>query len=226
VEEPLLVPVIGRPRPAAAREPRRLQVGSPPLGGAEVARDEVAEGALRVAAGAAEVVEVELVVLDPADAERQVDLQRAELGESLVRGAEIDVGELAEDLVPLRDVALVQLVVGLDRLPRDAVELEEPRLELAGGDLVEVVRKRHAVPPLLSRPREHTLMRTTTRRRREMPHSLPPLPYAYDALEPTIDAKTMEIHHGKHHQAYVDNLNKALEGTPWADRPVEDVIKN
>jgi Fe-Mn family superoxide dismutase len=59
-----------------------------------------------------------------------------------------------------------------------------------------------------------------------MPHSLPPLPYAHDALEPTIDAKTMEIHHGKHHQAYVDNLNKALEGTPWADKPVEEVIQN
>jgi Fe-Mn family superoxide dismutase len=59
-----------------------------------------------------------------------------------------------------------------------------------------------------------------------MPHSLPPLPYAHDALEPTIDAKTMEIHHGKHHQAYVDNLNKALEGTPWADKPVEELIQN
>ena len=51
-------------------------------------------------------------------------------------------------------------------------------------------------------------------------------PTHYDALEPTIDAKTMEIHHGKHHQAYVDNLNKALEGTPWADQAVEDVIQN
>ena len=45
-----------------------------------------------------------------------------------------------------------------------------------------------------------------------MPHALPPLPYAFDALEPHIDAKTMEIHHGKHHQAYVNNLNDALKG--------------
>ena len=57
-----------------------------------------------------------------------------------------------------------------------------------------------------------------------MPHELPPLPYDYDALEPTIDAETMRIHHGKHHQAYVDNLNKALEGTDWAERPVEEVV--
>jgi superoxide dismutase, Fe-Mn family len=59
-----------------------------------------------------------------------------------------------------------------------------------------------------------------------MPHELPPLPYAFDALEPTIDAKTMEIHHDKHHGAYVTNLNAALEGTQWADLPVEQVIEN
>jgi Fe-Mn family superoxide dismutase len=57
-----------------------------------------------------------------------------------------------------------------------------------------------------------------------MPFELPPLPYDYDALEPTIDAQTMQIHHGKHHQAYVDNANKALEGTPFADKPVEEVL--
>lgn len=57
-----------------------------------------------------------------------------------------------------------------------------------------------------------------------MPFELPPLPYDTAALEPHIDAKTMEIHHGKHHQAYVDNANKALEGTEWADRSVEDIL--
>ena len=57
-----------------------------------------------------------------------------------------------------------------------------------------------------------------------MPFSVPPLPYDYDALEPTIDAQTMQIHHDKHHQAYVDNANKALDGTEWADRPVEAIL--
>jgi Fe-Mn family superoxide dismutase len=55
---------------------------------------------------------------------------------------------------------------------------------------------------------------------------LPALPYATDALEPHIDKATMEIHHGKHHQAYVTNLNKALEGKPEANSSIEDIIKN
>ena len=57
-----------------------------------------------------------------------------------------------------------------------------------------------------------------------MPYELPSLPYAFDALEPAIDAQTMQIHHGKHHQAYVDNLNKALEGTEWDGKPIEQVL--
>ncbi|MBC3410408.1 superoxide dismutase [Pseudomonas sp. SWRI51] len=57
-----------------------------------------------------------------------------------------------------------------------------------------------------------------------MPHTLPALPYAYDALEPHIDTATMEIHHTKHHQAYVNGLNAAIEGTEWADWPVEKLV--
>jgi len=57
-----------------------------------------------------------------------------------------------------------------------------------------------------------------------VPHELPQLPYDYAALEPTIDEQTMRIHHGKHHQAYVDNLNKALEGTDWTDHPLEQLL--
>src|SRR3954463_14470495 len=59
-----------------------------------------------------------------------------------------------------------------------------------------------------------------------MPFEVPPLPYDYDALAPTIDEQTMHLHHDKHHQAYVDNANKALEGTEWADRPVEEVLRS
>lgn len=59
-----------------------------------------------------------------------------------------------------------------------------------------------------------------------MAYTLPKLPYAYDALEPNIDAETMEIHYTKHHQTYVDNLNKAVEGTEYADKPVEELIKD
>jgi Fe-Mn family superoxide dismutase len=59
-----------------------------------------------------------------------------------------------------------------------------------------------------------------------MAFTLPDLPYDYAALEPHIDEQTMRIHHGKHHQAYVDNANKALDGTEWADKPVEEVLKN
>jgi Fe-Mn family superoxide dismutase len=59
-----------------------------------------------------------------------------------------------------------------------------------------------------------------------MAYSVPPLPYAFDALEPHIDARTMEIHHDKHHAAYVTNLNAALEGTEWMDRPIESILAN
>lgn len=59
-----------------------------------------------------------------------------------------------------------------------------------------------------------------------MTFTLPDLPYAKDALEPHIDAKTMDIHHGKHHNAYVTNANKAIEGTKFADMSVEEVIRH
>ena len=57
-----------------------------------------------------------------------------------------------------------------------------------------------------------------------MAFELPPLPYDYAALEPHIDEQTMRVHHDKHHQAYIDNANKALEGTDWADSSVESVL--
>ena len=59
-----------------------------------------------------------------------------------------------------------------------------------------------------------------------MSHTLPALPYAFDALEPHIDAQTMQIHHDKHHQAYVDNLNKALAGTDGETKTLEELMAN
>jgi Fe-Mn family superoxide dismutase len=59
-----------------------------------------------------------------------------------------------------------------------------------------------------------------------VPQTLPDLPYEYNALEPHIDEQTMRIHHTKHHQTYVDRLNDAIKGTEWADKPVEEILKN
>src|SRR4249919_3012410 len=58
-----------------------------------------------------------------------------------------------------------------------------------------------------------------------MAFTLPALPYAHEALEPHIDTLTMQIHHGKHHQAYVDNLNKAIAGTPNENKSLEELVK-
>ncbi len=59
-----------------------------------------------------------------------------------------------------------------------------------------------------------------------MPFTLPDLPYAFDALEPHIDAQTMQIHHDKHHQAYVDNLNKAIAGTEYENKSLEEIMQH
>src|SRR5205085_10089955 len=59
-----------------------------------------------------------------------------------------------------------------------------------------------------------------------MAFTLPALPYAFEALEPHIDTTTMQIHHGKHHQAYVDNLNKAIAGTPNENKSLDELVKN
>src|SRR5437764_5351845 len=72
---------------------------------------------------------------------------------------------------------------------------------------------------------EHILA-VLSRKERAMAYEVPPLPYDYNALEPHIDEATMRVHHDKHHQAYVTNANAALEGTEWADMPVDEVLRN
>src|SRR6266498_3177895 len=73
----------------------------------------------------------------------------------------------------------------------------------------------------------NTHVESKTRREIAMPFTLPPLPYAPDALEPHIDKMTMEIHHGKHHNAYVTNLNKALESAPGlSGKTIEELLAN
>src|ERR1700720_1089545 len=68
---------------------------------------------------------------------------------------------------------------------------------------------------------------TSSSKENPVAHVVPPLPYAFDALEPYIDKLTMEIHHDKHHGAYVTNLNKALEGHPDLQaKPIDDTLKN
>ena len=58
-----------------------------------------------------------------------------------------------------------------------------------------------------------------------MAYQLPPLPYAYDALEPNVDTQTMQIHHTKHHQTYINNINAGIEGTEWEKLSVEELVK-
>src|SRR5713101_4644413 len=65
-----------------------------------------------------------------------------------------------------------------------------------------------------------------TKEQKTMAFTLPELPYAHEALEPYIDKMTMEIHHGKHHAAYVTNLNKAVEGGEWASKSLEEILAN
>src|SRR5215218_294133 len=74
--------------------------------------------------------------------------------------------------------------------------------------------------------RMHRVLPANDMKERHMPYEVPPLPYDYAALEPHIDEATMRVHHDKHHQAYVDKVNAALEGTEWADKPIAEVVAN
>src|SRR5580765_7675297 len=142
VEQPPLVPVVRGPTPPTAGHACRLQIGAPGLKRAEVPLDQVPDHPVGIAAASAEMLEVDLVVLDSADREGEVDLQRADVGVDLVGARRVDAVQLLEDLVSLVDVTLVELVVSVDRRPRDPVELVQLGLQLPRGDLLEFERKR------------------------------------------------------------------------------------
>ena len=95
----------------------------------------------------------------------------------------------------------------------------------AAGRIEELLDVRFVQHQDLAQAGNSRIARTATKEIR-MAFELPSLPYDHAALEPHIDAQTMEIHHGKHHQAYVDNANKALDGTQWADAAVEEVLRS
>src|SRR5262249_35708570 len=168
-----LVPVVRGPRPAAAGHARRPEIRAPVGHRAEVTSHERAERAGRIAAPAAEVGEIELVVLDAPDRERQIDLQGADLRVDLVRGREVDAGELPEDLVPLGDVALIELVVRFDRGARDPVELVHLGAQLSRRDLLELEDKRHRTPLTGTRLSGGSISSGPTRKEHEWPSNFP-----------------------------------------------------
>ena len=162
VEEAGLVPVVRGPRPTAPRHPARLQVAGPVFDRTEVALDQPDDRPARGTPVPAQVVEVDLVVLDPADRERELDLEGANLRVDLVGRAQIDGTEFLQDLVPLVHVALVEPVVRLDALARDAVQLEQLGLQRPGGDLLVVEGERRHVDSFRPDRREHSPRRLRT----------------------------------------------------------------
>jgi superoxide dismutase, Fe-Mn family len=90
------------------------------------------------------------------------------------------------------------------------------RSSILGGVFALVENQQPLSTNLIQPTKEHS----------SMPFTLPNLQYAHDALEPHVDKMTMEIHHGKHHGAYVTNLNKAVENTEWSTRPIEEILAN
>ncbi len=146
---------------------------------------------------------------------RRRHLQLLRLGRAADREASREAG-----LVPLQRVgpaAIPTRSKGPLRL-RSAKSWNRPRNPRARASRTR--RPRRCAAARLRRPVPNSTEESP------MPFSVPDLPYAYDALEPHIDEATMRVHHDKHHQAYVDKANAALEGTEWADRDVEDVLRN
>jgi Fe-Mn family superoxide dismutase len=103
-----------------------------------------------------------------------------------------------------------------------SVALNPTTIMICGADREGGLRKRAwAYPSRSSRPSD-----SLSDQGDPMAYTVPNLPYPYEALEPHIDSETMHLHHDKHHQAYVDKVNAALEGTEFASRPIEEVLKS
>ena len=135
------------------------------------------------------------------------------------------------NLIPLPAAAVARIAAALGAV---AVRDDPRRVVGAARRARREGRRRRAPPSATSapcaarceagRPGDRTLRDHEPRR--TMAYEVPPLPYDYAALEPHVDEATMRVHHDKHHQAYVDKVNAALEGTDLADKPIEDVLKN
>ena len=196
VEEAAFVPVVGGPGPASPGHAARLEVAGPVFDGAEVTLDQPPDQPARSAPVAPEMLEINLVVLDPADRKRELDLERAELGIDLVGRAQIDGAELLQDLVSLVHVSLVELVVRLDALARDAVELEQLGLQLPGGDLLMVEGERCHVGSFRSGrasiPSPPTSLAMSGPKERRAPPGAPPNPAC------RTGSVTHEAHHPHH----------------------------
>ena len=118
---------------------------------------------------------------------------------------------------PWRDVLAAALEGGADCIQVREKELSTRELCERVRAVIDRARPAGAATVLQSAP--------NASKEKKMPFTLPELPYAENALEPVIDAKTMNIHRTKHHQAYVDNLNKAVDGTPWASMSIDEICR-
>ena len=173
--------------------------------------------------------------VDLADGNRGAGIERRlppDLGPRLGHRKVLEGGPARQLQQPERelDLGLHLLSVDADR-SRSGDELLRPRRQSAQAshqEALEPVAVWDSQAAHLHKPMRLLSLGSSSPEKRSpsMAYTVPDLPYDYNALEPHVDEATMRVHHDKHHQAYVDKANAALEGTEWADKPVEEVLKN